>query len=553
MASIEPLDEEFTLVTESIISNTVETAPEKAVTSPHEDNNKELENGGKIVSTESPKNSMEANIHSHIEVMKDDNFGYKITRMEKVADSLSDLSLNGQQRHVTDQMGTNSSEFQIKMATGLWPIVTEVEPSTLGTLKGAETTQMPEIYTDKTSSIIDEKTTLISATISSTLANAESNNTSNAIVTTSPHATLSTVTVPTTATTVAVSTTTASSPPPPPIAMKPALDLGKEATAVEEFYHRELLLLQLMRQQQQGGGGSGVNGVPGLTSWLSALPPSSPPAAAATADGGSSFFPAGWGALLSIPITLLFVVLIFLLHRRLQRRRGHRQQPVTQRMKQQRQSGGGRPADNSEHEAGDDDAEEDDLYEYPTTVLSHGGGGGSAPALYHSLSRNAQDKAGGGGEQRSTPPQRHSHNNSKVTAIYAAHNRRREPKEPGPTVGEHSHTYVSVPDVVSTSLIAANVSAAGGAMPLDDTDGGCDCRLLDSAGEMVTESVEEIGGAGGDRTPKTGFVRNTRGRYSLLSSSRRWKSEDWDSDENLFSTLAMKLRRKQSRPEITEL
>ena len=47
-------------------------------------------------------------------------------------------------------------------------------------------------------------------------------------------------------------------------------------------------------------------------------------------------------------------------------------------------------------------------------------------------------------------------------------------------------------------------------------------------------------------------VLTFRDRYSLMGS-RRWKSEDWDSEENLLSTLALKLRRKQSRPEITEL
>jgi len=125
-----------------------------------------------------------------------------------------------------------------------------------------------------------------------------------------------------------------------------------------------------------------------------------------------------------------------------------------------------------------------------------------------------------------------------------------------------SHTYASVPDVVSTSLIGpatANQNASSSSLPQDDdTDGGCSATLLqDDNGGNLGDPVEKEGSvrsetASSPRAARTGFVRNSGARYSLMGS-RRWKSEDWESEENLLSTLAHKLRRKQSRPEITEL
>ena len=524
-ATLEPSDEIYTLATEQTLTNDqVQTLTNVQLTTP----------GFRDTSVDDiawPLHVVEAATEA-------DNIVYKITR-QRTPPTIED-TLEGEHSHVTAKAAhirneedlvtaetssvnasNNISKLRPQMALGS----TITEPSISSYLTGEDSYNI--------------KTTYNPPTISSAEDSFDSeNNSVNTLGPVTP--TTSTTTIGTQATTAAdVSSSTAYT-----TAMadtSPELGNNNNSSSlVEEFYQRELLLLQLMRQssQQQQPGSAMV----GLAGWLAARPPPPPPTAVIGEEGGAATLPIGWGILLSLPITVLFFLVLFLLHRRLQKKRNH-QQPL-QRRKKRLPPSGDRPEDgegNKDDRGDDDDDDEDDLYEYPSTVLSHGG---SAPALYHSLSRN-MDRDGitnvvGQPPSTAAASSQQRSNKEPITTTYVASFNQ---AEQGPTA-TYSHTYASVPDVVSTSLFAGNNNASS--IPsLSNDDNGQD----------VGGSVDEVSelGSTGEMTPKTGFVRHMRGRYSLVGSSRRWKSEDWDSEENLFSTLALKLRRKQSRPEITEL
>jgi len=194
-----------------------------------------------------------------------------------------------------------------------------------------------------------------------------------------------------------------------------------------------------------------------------------------------------------------------------------------------------------------------------------GGSSGSAPALYHSLSRAPADRNDDikSDKRKIPPPPRDSSGEdapsprATTTTTYIATYRHLVSTTGHAPECNSGHTYASVPDVVSTSMIgpaATNQNASSSSsLPQDDDTGNCGVALLEDANagkQFENGSVKSV--TASPRVTKTGFIRNSGARYSLMGS-RRWKSEDWDSEENLLSTLALKLRRKQSRPEITEL
>ncbi len=192
-----------------------------------------------------------------------------------------------------------------------------------------------------------------------------------------------------------------------------------------------------------------------------------------------------------------------------------------------------------------------------------GGSSGSAPALYHILSRSPADRNDDikSDKRKIPPPPRDGSGEDTpspraTTTTYIATYRHLVSTGHAPECNS-SHTYASVPDVVSTSMIgpaATNQNASSSSsLPQDDDTTNCGAALLEDANagkKFENGSVKSV--TASPRVTKTGFIRNSGARYSLMGS-RRWKSEDWDSEENLLSTLALKLRRKQSRPEITEL
>ena len=136
------------------------------------------------------------------------------------------------------------------------------------------------------------------------------------------------------------------------------------------------------------------------------------------------------------------------------------------------------------------DVEKKDNYYSQPRLNGHGG---SAPAIYHSVSFT----------------------------------------EPGETSSELYPSYseplpidYAIPDIVSASMKPNS---------LDDL----------SQEDETSLSPEETG------IGQSRFVRNAQKRRSGIG--RRWLSEDGENEESLFSVLAARLARKQSRPEITEL
>ena len=137
-----------------------------------------------------------------------------------------------------------------------------------------------------------------------------------------------------------------------------------------------------------------------------------------------------------------------------------------------------------------DEEKKDDYYSQPRL----NGHGGSAPAIYQSVPFTEP------GETSSVPY---------------------------PSYSELLPIDYAIPDIVSASMKPNS---------LDD---------LSSQEDETSLSPEETS------IGRSKFVRNAQKRRSGIG--RRWLSEDGENEESLFSVLAARLARKQSRPGITEL
>ena len=208
--------------------------------------------------------------------------------------------------------------------------------------------------------------------------------------------------------------------------------------------------------------------------------------------------PVGWGMFLSIPVTFLFFFIGFLLY--ITKKNQVAQPP-----------------------------KEDEHYCYPR-IVAHGG---SAPAIYQSVPyADPHDIMKGGDLEIQTADYAIPDIVSTATVRIANHNH-------SPL---NNHNNSSLNNL--TSPPGGNPSSNNLTVP---TAGNTSFNNLSLP---VPDNMSMHAGADLAR-PEGMFVRNAQRRKSGIS--RRWASEDWENDESFISTLASRLSRKQSRPEITEL
>ena len=244
----------------------------------------------------------------------------------------------------------------------------------------------------------------------------------------------------------------------------------------------------------------------------------------------SNSSPVGWGMFMSIPVTFVFFFVGFLLYHT------KKEQSAAAAGKTTLSDTTANPAEHHQQH-----------YCYPR-IVSHGG---SAPAIYQSVPyADPHDAADikrtddDGGGNAATSVNDYAVPDIVSTATMRHINSGSSPQPPSaPAADDDDKPLANY--MTNNSLATWRSSSAVNAPSL------VDLHSQDIASTAAVAAPTENGGNQGRDGGSGMFIRNAQRRKSGIS--RRWVSEDWENEESFFSSLASRLARKQSRPEVTEL